>query len=156
MNTYRIVVAGIVGLLFAGRALAGDLTITTTLNKYAGNGAYIAIYLTDSQGKYQRTLWLAGSKAKYYKHLGDWSRGSGQRLSEYDGLTGASVNSGASLRVKVTIADNLIDAGYLIRVDTAVEDLGEYRREVELPLTTTGVGIEAHGVNFIQSLSYTL
>ncbi len=156
MNKSTIVAGVLVCMLSSGATVASDLTITTTLKNYTGNGAYLAIYLTDSQGKYQRTLWVAGRKAKYYKHLADWSRGSGQQLAEYDGLSGASVSSGTSLVIKVVIADNLIDAGYLIRVDSAVEDLGEYRREVELPLTTTGVGIEAHGISFIQSLSYTL
>ena len=108
MNKSSFVTGLLVCMFSSGAAVASELTITTTLNNYTGNGAYLAIYLTDSQGKYQRTLWVAGRKAKYYKHLADWSRGSGQQLAEYDGLSGASVSSGTSLVVKVVIADNLL------------------------------------------------
>lgn len=134
---------------------AREITITTHLVNYEGNSAYLAFYLTDAKGKYQRTLWLAGTKAKYYKHLADWSRGSGEQPKEYDGLTGASVNSGANLSVTVMVDDQFIDHGYLIRVDTAVEDLGEYRVEVELPLTSVGAGVGTSGTHFIKSVSYT-
>jgi hypothetical protein len=155
MKMYSKVIALACVLGISATAAAREVTITTNLVNYEGNRAYFAIYLTDAKGKYQRTLWLAGTKAKYYKHLSDWSRGSGEQPKEYDGLSGASVNSGASLRVKVMVDDQLIDNGYLIRVDTAVEDLGEYRIEVELPLTSVGAGVGKSGTHFIKSVSYT-
>lgn len=75
-------------------AQAREVTFATELNKYAGDGAYLAIYVTDAAGKYHRTLWVAGEKSKYYKHLSGWARGSGLNPAEYDGLTGASVTAG--------------------------------------------------------------
>lgn len=59
-------------------ALARDVTLTTELSNYGGDGAYLALYLTDVDGNYHKTLWIAGTKSKYYKHLRDWARGSGQ------------------------------------------------------------------------------
>lgn len=103
-------------------AQAKPLTLTTTLKNYSGDGAYLAIYVTDAKGQYQKTLWVAGKKAKYYKNLRDWARGSGMKPSEFDGVSGASVGSGQTLKVTVDLADTLIDAGYEIRIDTAVED----------------------------------
>ena len=50
---------------------AREIHLTTTLQEYRGNEAYLAIYVTDAQGAYQRTLWVAGKKAKYYRHLRD-------------------------------------------------------------------------------------
>lgn len=55
------------------------VTLTAQLKNYGGDGAYLAAYLTDAKGAYVRTLWVAGGKAKYYKHLSDWSRLSGGR-----------------------------------------------------------------------------
>lgn len=136
--------------------LATELTINATMLDYPGDPAFLAFYLTDGAGKYQRTLWISGSKVKYYRHLGNWARDSGLQKSEYDGLTGASIHSGASLSVQVNIEATLIDAGYLIRVDTAVEDLAEHRIDVEIPLTTKGAGSTVNGHGFIKSLSYTL
>jgi len=146
----------IVSLSLPNLIQAAEVTITTTLNSYSGEGAYLAFYLTDAKGKYNRTLWVAGGKSKYYKHLQDWARGSGLKSTEYDGLTGASVTSGDSLTVKVKIDDALIDAGYLIRVDSAVEDQREHRIDAEVPLTRQGAGTKVAGRGYVKTLSYSL
>ncbi len=152
-----IVITGLMlALCLSSFVQAGELTLNTTLNGYQGNGAYLAIYLTDAKGKYHRTLWVAGSKRKYYKHLPDWARGSSLKISEYDGMTGASVTSGESLTVTVNIDDTLIDAGYLIRIDSAVEDQREHRIDVEVPLTRQGAGKAVVGRGYIKNFSYSL
>ena len=137
-------------------AQAREVTFTTELKPYGGDGAYLALYLTDANGQYRRTLWLAGAKSKYYKHLRDWARGSGLRSSEYDGLTGASVGSGRSLKITVDLADELIDAGYQVRVDTAVEDMRDNRADVVVPLTSEGAGKPVSGRGYVQSFTYDL
>lgn len=136
-------------------AQAREVTFTTELKNYGGDGAYMALYLTDANGQYQGTLWIAGEKSKYYKHLRDWARGSGQRSAEYDGLTGASVGSGRTLNITLDIADELIDTGYEVRLDTAVEDRRDNRADVVVPLTTEGAGQPVSGRGYVQSLHYT-
>ena len=136
-------------------AQAREVTFNTELKNYGGDGSYVALYLTDADGQYQGTLWIAGEKSKYYKHLRDWARGSGQRSSEYDGLTGASVGNGRTLNITLDIADELIDAGYEVRVDTAVEDMRDNRADVVVPLTTEGAGKSVSGRGYVQSFHYT-
>lgn len=41
------------------------------MQSYGGNAAFLAFYVTDANGKYQKTLWVAGQKAKYYRNLRD-------------------------------------------------------------------------------------
>lgn len=135
-------------------AQAKPVTLTTQLKSYGGDGAYMAIYVTDAQGVYQKTLWVSGKKAKYYKNLRDWARGSGMKASEYDGMSGASVLAGRTFEVTVELADSYIDAGYEIRIDTAVEDLRDNPAEVRVPLTTEGAGKSSTGRGYIQSFSY--
>ncbi|KAF0864369.1 DUF2271 domain-containing protein [Pseudomonas sp. LD120] len=137
-------------------AQAREVTLTTRLKNYSGNNAYLAIYLTDANGAYQKTLWVAGKKAKYYKHLPGWARGGGTAAGQYDGVTGASVGSGETLTVSTDLADNLIDAGYQIRIDSAVEDQRDVRADVVLPLTLKGAGQAASGGTYVQSLRYDL
>ena len=103
-----------------GLAQARPVTLTTELQRYGGNGAYLAFYLTDANGQYKKTLWVAGKKAKYYKNLRDWARGSGSRSAEFDGVSGASVGSGSTLKVTVELADALIDAGYEMSALTGI------------------------------------
>ncbi len=156
MNKILATLGLLTAIALPALAEAREVTITTELNAYRGDGAYLAIYVTDAAGKYQRTLHVAGGKSKYYKHLLDWARGSGGKASEYDGMTGASVSSGDTLTIKVDVDDALIDAGYLVRVDSAVEDQREHRIDAEAPLTTAGSGQAVVGKGYVKSLTVTL
>lgn len=136
-------------------ASARPVTLETQLAPYGGDGAYVAIYLTDRTGKYARTLWVAGTKAKYWRHLRDWYRATGGS-ARVDGISGASVGAGRNLRVTVDVADALLDAGYEIHIDTAVEDMKENPSEVVVPLTAAGAGKAAAGRGYVKSFRYTL
>lgn len=153
---FALPVAAVVGALaIPSMASARPVTLETQLSSYGGDGAYVVMYVTDRAGRYQGTLWMAGDKAKYYKHLRDWYRMSGGRAT-LDGVTGASVGAGKTLRATLDIADALIDAGYEIHVDTAVEKMNENPSEVVIPLTTSGAGKPVKGRGYVKSFRYTL
>ncbi|GGC64509.1 DUF2271 domain-containing protein [Marinobacter halophilus] len=135
-------------------AQAREVTFTTELLNYGGDGAYLALYLTDTAGKYQGTLWVAGEKSKYYKHLSGWARIGGLNPAEYDGLTGASITSGRTLKITLDLDDALIDSGHEIRIDTAVEDMRDNRADVAVPLTSEGSGKAVTGRGYVRSFRY--
>ncbi len=136
-------------------ASARPLALETQLSGYGGDGAYVALYLTDRNGAYHSTLWVAAPKPKYWRHLADWYRATGGK-AKVDGISGASVGAGKVLRVTVDVADALIDAGYQIRIDTAVEDLKDNPSEVVVPLTSVGAGTPTSGRGYVKSFRYTL
>ena len=135
-------------------AQARQVTLTTQLKNYGGDGAYLAVYLTDAKGAYAGTLWVAGGKAKYYKHLADWNRLSAADSKRLQGVTGASVGAGRTLKVTADLADALIDAGYEFRIDAAAEDMRDSPSEIRVPLTKAGAGKAHAGKQYIQSLTY--
>ncbi|MEJ2415591.1 MAG: DUF2271 domain-containing protein [Exilibacterium sp.] len=137
-------------------AQARVVTFSTQLSDYGGDGAYLALYLTDADGKYHRTLWVAGEKRKYYKHLRDWARGSGLSQAEYDGLTGASLSSGRTLKVTLELEDTLIDSGYQIRDDSEVEDKRDLSSDSMVTLTAEGSGKSVSGRGYVHSFVYDL
>ncbi|MEP4544579.1 MAG: DUF2271 domain-containing protein [Saccharospirillum sp.] len=141
-------------LAFPALALAREVTLTTQMANYRGDGAYLALYLTDSNGVYKGTLWIAGGKRKYYEHLRDWARGSRMNPADYDGLTGASVTRGRTLRITLDLDDSLLDSGHEIRIDSAVEDLRDNRSDVVAPLTTEGAGNPISGRGYVESFTY--
>lgn len=145
-----------VALALPAFAQAREVTFTTELQNYGGDGAYLALYITDAAGEYRGTLWVSGEKSKYYKHLGGWARGSRLNPAEYDGLTGASVTSGRTLKITLNLDDSLIDNGYEVRVDSSVEDMRDIRADVVVPLTTEGSGKSASGRGYVRSLTYEL
>lgn len=153
----KIASASALGLtlaLLATPALARPVTITTTMKPYGGDGAYLALYLTDSRGAYSRTLWVSGRKTKYWSHLSNWHRATRGAPAGIDAITGASVGSGRTLTVTVDIADALLNAGYQIRVDSAVEDNADRPAEVIAPLTAAGRRQPVAGRGFVRSLQY--
>ena len=137
-------------------AQARQVTLTTQLKNYGGDGAYLAVYLTDAKGAYAGTLWVAGGKAKYYRHLSDWNRLSAGDTKRLAGVTGASVGAGRTLKVTADLADTLIDAGYEIRIDAAVEDMRDSPAEVRVPLATSQAGKPQAGKQYIQSMGFQL
>ena len=133
-----------------------QVTLSAQLKNYGGDGAYLAVYLTDAKGAYAGTLWVAGGKAKYYKHLADWNRLSAGDAKRLNGVTGASVGAGRTLKVTADLANALIDAGYEIRIDAAAEDLRDSPTEVRVPLTSAQAGKPQAGKQYIQSFSFQL
>jgi len=141
-------------LTLPGLAMARPVTLTTTLTNYGGPGAYLALYVTDSTGAYAGSLWMAGGKSKYYKHLTDWHRATGGNTSEINGITGASVGAGRTLTINLDLADALFDAGYTLHIDGAVEDYRDSPNEIKLPLTTDGAGKPVTGRRYVASFQY--
>ncbi len=149
-------VAAACALALPAMAQSRPVTLSTNLKNYGGDGAYLAVYLTDAKGAYVRTLWVAGGKAKYYKHLADWNRLSAGDAKRLNGVTGASVGAGRTLKVTAELADALIDAGYEIRIDAAAEDMRDSPAEIRVPLTVAGAGKPQTGKQYIQSFIYQL
>jgi hypothetical protein len=130
-------------LTLPGLATARPVTLTTTLTNYGG-----------ASGAYAGSLWMAGGKSKYYKHLTDWYRATGGDTGQINGITGASVGAGRTLKITLDLADALFDAGYTLHVDAAVEDMRDSPAEVAVPLTTKGAGTPLRGRRYVASVAY--
>ncbi len=74
MKTILTALALTTALTLPSLAVARPVTFTTTLSNYGGDGAYLALYVTDATGAYVGSLWMAGRKSKYYEHLTGWYR----------------------------------------------------------------------------------
>ena len=139
-------------LVAPGIATAADVTIQTSLVQYSGHAAYLAVYLANPDGSYNSTLWVAGQKSKYYGDLRGWARSASTGGSlNLDGITGASVGGGETLTVHANLADTLLDAGYTIHVDTAVENGGNYADDAVVDLTSTPT--TASGSGYVNAIS---
>lgn len=154
MNKIMPAIALTVALTLPNLAQARPLKLTTMLTNYGGDGAYLAIYLTNAQGAYAGSLWMAGRKSKYYAHLSGWHRATGGNPAEINGITGASVGAGRTLEISLDLADALFDARYTLHVDAAVEDMRDSPNEVAVPLTTAGAKTPVRGRRYVSSLAY--
>lgn len=154
MKSFLAMLAVTTALTLPSLATAGQVTFTTTLSNYGGDGAYLAYYVTDADGKYAGSLWMAGGKARYYEHLSGWYRATAGDTAEINGITGASVGSGRSLKMTLDLADTLFDAGYQLHIDSAVEDMRDSPNEIVVPLTSAGSGQTVTGKRYIADFTY--
>jgi len=131
-------------------AFARPVKITVEMKNFRGPKAYAGVYLVKPDGSFHSDLAVAGKERKYQAHLRGWYRGV-RRSGRVDGVTGASVGRGRSFSVTADIADALINAGYKVQVDTAVEDSGEHRAEAIVGLDASKRTVRGRG--FVKSLS---
>lgn len=142
-------------LVAPSAAEAANVTVEVDLKTYSGPNAYLAVYLVDASGTYQSTIWVAGNHFRYLGSLRGWARGfSAAGETSINGISGASVGGGRTLKVSTTLSDALIDAGYKIVVDTAVEHVGEYTADASVPLETGGGS--ATGQGFVSRLTVSM
>jgi hypothetical protein len=97
---------------------------------------------------------MAGAKSKYYEHLSDWYRATAGNPAEINGITGASVGAGRELSITLDLADALFDAGYVLHVDAAVEDMRDSPAEIVVPLTSDGASQANRGRRYIAAFTY--
>lgn len=137
-------------------ASAAQVALKTDLVSYPGKGAYLAFYVTDAQGKYVGSLWMAGGKAKYYKHLPGWMRATRGNLAEVSGITGASVGAGTSLTLNLNLNDAIFDRGYKLHIDAAAENFPEVPNDVVVPLSRAAAGKPVAGKGYVKSFTFTM
>ncbi|MCA3562080.1 MAG: DUF2271 domain-containing protein [Aestuariivirga sp.] len=143
-------------LSFPAAAMARPVTLSAQLKDYGGNNAYLALYVTDKNNKYAGSLWLAGSRTRYFQHLAGWYNATGGDTSQINGITGASVGSGRTLEVTLDLKDALFDQGYKLHIDAAAENLRESPNDVVVPLTSAGAGTPVKGRRYISSFTYSM
>jgi hypothetical protein len=154
MKSILVALAVTTALTLPSMALARPVTLTTNLTNYGGNGAYLALYVTDAKGAYVGSLWMAGGKSKYHQHLSDWYRATGGNTAEINGITGASVGAGRQLSITLDLADALFDAGYALHIDAAAEDMRDSPSEIVVPLAAAGAGKAIAGRRYIANFTY--
>ncbi|MGO7902022.1 DUF2271 domain-containing protein [Rhizobium ruizarguesonis] len=154
MKSLIAMLAVTTALTVPGLARAREVTFTTNMRNYGGDGAYLAYYVTNAQGKYVGSLWMAGGKTRYYEHLTGWYRATGGDTAEINGITGASVGAGRSLKATVDLADTLFDAGYQLHIDAAVEDMRDSPNEIVVPLTSAGSEQKVKGTRYVAAFTY--
>ncbi|MGV8985553.1 MAG: DUF2271 domain-containing protein [Cypionkella sp.] len=133
-------------------AEAAPVKFSVTIAQYSGPNTFLAMYLTDAAGNFKSTVWVAGDRTRYWRHLRSWFQATGG--SGADGVTGASVGSGRTLTVTHDISAAMIDAGYVLHIDAAAENIGESPDEIAIPLTKAGAGQDISGNGFIANFKY--
>lgn len=151
-KTTAIAAAAAASIVFAAPADARPVTIDVTMNNFRGPYAYMAAYIVDSHGQYVSTVLTAGTRAKYLADLRRWNRMFQRAGSRVDGTSGASIGPGQSMRARVDIPDAMLNAGFSLRIETAIEDYNYLPDEAVVPLEDARNGKAIGGKGYVRSV----
>ena len=120
------------------------------MKNYSGEGAYIVISLLNPELEYEETLYVQGPDDEWYFDITEWWRFQGKKRTAIDAITGATVSGGERNVSIIQIPNDKVDSGYSIRFESAVEDKGYYKSDVEFELTSENIKAKNEGTGFIR------
>lgn len=124
------------------------------MNNYMGDAAYIAIYLVNKNGAYEKTLYVLGADKKWYPDLKEWHKAYKKKPVNISAVTGASIAGGDRSVVTLELEQSKINTGYNLRFESAVEDKENYPKDMEIPLTTESLAIKNEGKGYIRYVRF--
>ncbi len=152
-KVYKIGVVLILMLLTFNVAIAQKVTkykCMLQMTNYMGEGAYIVVSLVDAKGAYEKTLYVMGSDKKWYRDIKEWFNFYKKKPVNISAITGASVTGGDRSTTTFEIEDSKINKGYTLRFESSVEDKKYYAKDLEVPLTTSGIATKTEGKGYIR------
>ena len=120
------------------------------LTNYSGEGAYIVVSLLDEEEEYEETLYVQGEDAEWFSEITRWWKFYGLRRPNIDAITGPTVSGGNRTVNLLKIPTEKIDAGYILRFETSVEDQSYYPDDVQFELTQDNLSKQTEGRGFIR------
>ncbi len=141
-------------MFLPGIASAEKATFLVQLNEYKGHNAYFALYLIDPDNRFVRTLWASGDEERWYPDLPRWWKYVGRAQEDLSAVTGASTAPGDRSVIRIELEPEVLDAGYSVRVDTAVEDQSNFPTDVETVLAPEAQGDKIPGTGYVRYLRY--
>ncbi len=153
MKTTLLAATLALSLVVAADAEAKSLSIDLKMADYSGRQAFLVAYVVDGKGKYVSTLYAAGSNEKYFEHFDRWFRLFQRARRGVDGTTGASIGAGAATTVSVDVPDSVLNAGYTLRLESAVENQYYVPDEVAVPLDDAHNGKAMSGKSYVSSMT---
>lgn len=120
------------------------------MSNYDGLEAYVVVSLIDSQGNYEKTLYVMGPDKQWYNGFKEWNKKLGKKKENLSGMTGASIAAGDRSITTFSLDESKFNKGYKLRFETAVEDDMYNVKDVELALTTEGITTKTEGKGYIR------
>ncbi|WP_233860901.1 DUF2271 domain-containing protein [Tenacibaculum piscium] len=112
------------------------------MKNYTGENAYVIVSLLNEKGEYQKTLAVQGDDDEWYSDITEWWSFQGKIRTDIDAITGETISAGNRIVISFEIAETLLNKGYKVRFETAVEDQEYYKDDVEFELISEELNIK--------------
>lgn len=149
---------GLVAMLISGISFAQTTKYKTMIqmNAYSGKAAYVVVSLINPKGQYEQTLGVLGDDNEWYNTLKEWDKFRTKKKEKLNAVTGASVGGGARATRIIEFNTALLDKGYKIRFESAVETLKYYPKDAEVNLASDALDNKAgiKGSGYIKAVRF--
>ena len=141
---------------FAAAQAQDKFKCMVQMANYTGEGAYMVVSLIDPEDHYVKTLYVFGDNSKYYDSLKKWFGFHSEKQEKIDAITGASITQGDRKNIVLDLDKNLLDQGYKIRFESAVEDQYYYTTDAQVPFTTEALKGKTEGTGYVRYVRLSL
>ena len=115
----------------------------------------MVVSLIDPQGNYQKTLYVFGDNGKYLWFTEKVVCFLSRQKEKIDAVTGASITQGDRKTITLNLDKNLLDQGYKIRFESAVEDQNYYTTDAEVPFSSESLKGKTEGSGYVRYIRLT-
>lgn len=153
MKTIQIsIIALLTSVLFSFTNSEGDSNYKCMMQmiNYTGENAYVVVSLMKPDGKYDRTLSVHGKDEKWYTDVINWWGHQKKANQKIDGVTGASIAGGQRAMDIIKIPSSLINKGYKIRVESAVESQAYHKQDIEFEYKSANINQKIDGKGYVK------
>ena len=149
-------------ILAAGLFLLTNLSFAQTskykcmiqMNSYQGEKAYVIVSLVNAKGVYEKTLKILGPDKQWFNTLKEWYKFQTRTKEKVNAVTGASIGGGDRAVFTIEVDKAKLNAGYTLRFESAVEEQKYHIKDLEVPLTTTGLAAKTDGKGYIRYVRF--
>ena len=126
--------------------------VLLALSAQAQNKYKCMVQMTNYSGEaaYLKTLHVFGDNSKYYDALKKWYDFYTAKKEKVDALTGASITQGDRKTIVLDLDNKLLNQGYKLRFESAVEDQYYYTTDAEVPFTTESLKEKVSGTGYVR------
>ena len=117
---------------------------------YQGEKAYVIISLMNPKGEYEKTLSVLGPDKQWFNTLKEWYKFQTKTKEKISAVTGASVGGGDRAVRTIEIDDAMLNKGYKLRFESAVEEQKYHIKDVEFDVTPDALTKRAEGKGYIR------
>lgn len=121
---------------------------------YTGEGAYVVVSLVNNKGEYQKTLQMLGDDNEWYNTLKSWFEFFTKKRDDIDAVTGASITGGDRKIITLELDPSLLDKGYTIRFESAVEDQNYHKIDAEVQFSWEHILKKTDGKGYIRYVKF--
>lgn len=123
------------------------------LKNYDGEGAYIVVSLLNPDGKYNSTLWMMGEDEDWYEYFEKWWVFNEKAQEDIDAISGESIIGGERKQINFKVDKSLLDKGYKLRFESAVEDQDYHSKDVEIDFSSENFNKKIQGNGYIRYIN---